>query len=246
MDRIKNPTIVISGSFRRHYAEIKSAIKEFESLGITVLSPRPSRVINPGEQFAILESDETNDPKILESRHLDAVLQADAFYLCNPGGYIGDSVKMELGFAVALGKSIFCMEPIEDVVLNIFAGTVASPERVKEMLAPTSPTGALRDSASLPSLQAYVREMVARRGFSHETPRDIMLLFVEEVGELAKAMRKRLGMKTDPEKQGHYGQLEGEFADVLLYLLDLANAFDVSLIDALRKKEQENEKRVWK
>jgi NTP pyrophosphatase (non-canonical NTP hydrolase) len=44
--------------------------------------------------------------------------------------------------------------------------------------------------------------MVRLRGFDQETLWDVVLLLVEEVGELAKAVRKRSGLKiaaTDPE-----------------------------------------------
>jgi len=40
-------------------------------------------------------------------------------------------------------------------------------------------------------------------------------------------------------------ELEEEFADVLSYLLDLANYFQVDLERAFRDKEQVNEGRKW-
>ena len=39
--------------------------------------------------------------------------------------------------------------------------------------------------------------------------------------------------------------LEEEFADVLSYLLDLANCFQVDLEQAFRAKEQLNQSRTW-
>jgi len=84
-----------------------------------------------------------------------------------------------------------------------------------------------------------------RRGFDKETPRDVLLLMVEEVGELAKALRKYLGLKSDLERKDWYPALEGELADVFIYLLDLSNLFQISLFHALHTKEQENEKRSW-
>ncbi|MFA4872238.1 MAG: hypothetical protein WC610_04270, partial [Patescibacteria group bacterium] len=103
-------TIVISGSFRRYFDGISETVRIFESLDIEVLSPKASRVVNPGEEFAVLETDDTSDPQTLEQRHLDAITKADALYLYDPDGYLGDFSKMELGWAVALGKSVFCKE----------------------------------------------------------------------------------------------------------------------------------------
>jgi len=239
-------SVVISGSFRRYFDGISETVKTFESLGINVLSPKASKVVNPGEEFAVLETDDTSDPQTLEQRHLDAIIAADALYLHDPEGYIGDSSKMELGWAIALGKPIFCKELVADSTLKFFCGKVATPEQTREELLGRAPIDSINERSSVAILQHYIHEMVVRRGFDKETPRDALLLFVEEVGELAKAMRKYLGLKTDQNKQERYTKLESELADVFIYLLDLANLLDISLFHALREKEQENEKRSWK
>jgi NTP pyrophosphatase (non-canonical NTP hydrolase) len=241
----KKLSIVISGSFRRYFDGISETVKAFEALGIEVLSPKASQVINLGEEFAVLETDDTSDPQTLEQRHLDAITAADALYLYDPDGYIGDSSKMELGWAVALGKPVFCKELVADSTLKFFCGTVATPEGVRQSLESRSPLEVINPRSSVAVLQQYIHDMVVRRGFDKETPRDALLLFVEEVGELAKAMRKYLGLKTDQDRQEKYTKLESELADVFIYLLDLANLLEISLFHALHEKEQENEKRSW-
>lgn len=238
-------SVVISGSFRRSFTGISETVQKFESLGVRVLSPKASKVVNPGEEFAILETDDTKDPKTLEQRHLDAITNADALYLYDPDGYIGDSSKMELGWAIALGKPVFCKELVDDSTLGLFCGKVATPEQVKTELESRSPIESINERSSVPSLQNYIHDMVVRRGFDEETPRDALLLLVEEIGELAKAMRKYIGLKTDQNKQERYTQLEHEMADVFIYLLDIANLLDISLVSALKDKEAENEKRNW-
>jgi NTP pyrophosphatase (non-canonical NTP hydrolase) len=241
----KNLSIVISGSFRRYFDGISETVQAFEALSIDVLSPKASKVINPGEEFAVLETDDTDDPKTLEQRHLDAIAAADALYLYDPDGYIGDSSKMELGWAIALGKPVFCKELVADSTLKFFCGTVATPEEVKTALVNRSPLDTINHRSSVAVLQHYIHDMVVRRGFDKETPRDVLLLMVEEVGELAKAVRKHLGLKSDEERKERYPKLEGELADVFIYLLDLANLLEISLFHALHEKEQENEKRSW-
>ncbi len=240
----KKISVVISGSFRRHYVEIKVAIKTFESLGITVLSPRASEIINPGEDVAVLATDDTKDPKTLEERHLDAIYAADALYFCNPGGYLGASATLELGWAIALGKPIFSSDEPADAMLKHFSGNVTKPEQAKEELTRQSPLQVLNKKVSLATLQRYVREMVRRRGFDQESSQDLLLLLIEEVGELAKAMRKSIGIKTDQNKAYLYNTQE-ELADIFIYLLDLANTLNISLFDAFYAKEIENEKRQW-
>lgn len=241
----KKLSVVVSGSFRRSFEGISETVRIFESLGIGVLSPKASKVVNPGEEFAVLETDDTSDPQTLEQRHLDAITAADALYLYDPEGYIGDSSKMELGWAVALGKPVFCKELVADSTLKFFCGGVATPEQVKSALDSRSPIESINERSSVATLQLYIHKMVVRRGFDKETPRDILLLMVEEVGELTKALRKHLGLKLDQERRDRYPVLEGELADVFIYLLDLSNSLQISLFHALHTKEQENKKRSW-
>ena len=64
---------------------------------------------------------------------------------------------------------------------------------------------------------------------------------VEEVGELAKAIRKYSGLKIDPKKD-NYMNLEHETADVFIYLLHLAQKLDYNLLKVFKKKEEINSK----
>ena len=127
-------TVVISGSFQKHFDEICKLITEFERLGFQVLSPRISTITNPGEAFPLLETDDTSNIQILQRRHLGAIQQADALYICNPQGYAGASVTLELGWALALGKPIFTQEMFTDGTLKLFAQGAASPLQVQRLL----------------------------------------------------------------------------------------------------------------
>ena len=98
-------------------------INEFDQLGIEVLSPAKSEIANPGEEFVILKSDDIKSVKDLEQRHLDAIPKADFLYVCDPGGYIGRSVSMEIGYAHALGRPIYALEKPEDAMLAEFVET---------------------------------------------------------------------------------------------------------------------------
>ncbi len=102
----------------------------------------------------------------------------------------------------------------------------------------------LPKNPTLADYQAYVRQMCQERGFDGNSHEQKFLLFVEEIGELAKAMRKHTNLLLDPAKKDHFAVKE-EFADVLIYLLDLANGFDVDLEAAFREKEAINDTRTW-
>jgi NTP pyrophosphatase (non-canonical NTP hydrolase) len=102
----------------------------------------------------------------------------------------------------------------------------------------------LPENPTLPDLQRYLAEVCEERGWTKDSPSEKFVLFIEEVGELAKAMRKASGLYEERAKQRDM-PLEEEFADVLSYLLDLANCFHVDLEQALRAKEQVNQSRTW-
>jgi len=97
--------------------------------------------------------------------------------------------------------------------------------------------------STLKELQTYFKEKAAERGFSQETPQDIVLLLIEELGELAKAIRKQSGLKIDHKSK--IPEIEDELADVFIYLLHLANQLNIDLEKAFKNKEQKNEKRSW-
>lgn len=91
--------------------------------------------------------------------------------------------------------------------------------------------------------QNYVAEMVKERGFDKETLPEMFMLLMEECGELAKAGRKAGNMKTD--KNSEHFKVEGEAADVFIYLLQICNHLGVDLEKAFREKEEINKKRSW-
>lgn len=98
--------------------------------------------------------------------------------------------------------------------------------------------------STLVQLQAYVADMEIRRGFATESVQDKCLLLTEEVGELCKAIRKNhTSIKTDVNSAGQ--NVGEELADVLMYLLAIANKTEVDLGAALTAKEAKNEQRKW-
>jgi NTP pyrophosphatase (non-canonical NTP hydrolase) len=102
----------------------------------------------------------------------------------------------------------------------------------------------LKSSPTLKELQSYLALVCEERGWTKDSPSQKFVLFIEEVGELAKAMRKTAGLYEERARQRDVS-LEEEFADVLSYLLDLANCFQVDLEEAFRAKEQINQTRNW-
>src|SRR5690242_16153815 len=99
-------------------------------------------------------------------------------------------------------------------------------------------------SDSLKELQQYIWQMNIHRGFSTDDVSKKLVMLMEEVGELAKAIRKIAGIKfTDTTKQT---ELKEELADVQIVLLGLASLLKVDMLAAVRAKETKNRLRSWK
>ncbi len=62
---------------------------------------------------------------------------------------------------------------------------------------------------------------------------------IEEVGELAEAIRKEERMENNNIK----GTIEEELSDVLYYTAMIANTYDIDLENVFRLKEKYNSKR---
>ena len=104
----------------------------------------------------------------------------------------------------------------------------------------------LTDKSSINEIQSYIKEVMQIRGFNKEKSSDKILLLVEEVGELAKAIRKNennLGI--DKTKEYSYSSIESEIADVFIVLLSICDILNIDLLKAFLNKEEENIKRIW-
>ena len=97
---------------------------------------------------------------------------------------------------------------------------------------------------SLRELQKYIWQMNIERGFNTEDASKKLVMLMEESGELAKAVRKHVGMKfSDSTKQQ---ELREELADVQIVLLGLASTLDEDMFSAVIDKEKKNRTRKWK
>lgn len=102
----------------------------------------------------------------------------------------------------------------------------------------------LSSKPDLPELQAYIADVCAHRGWDKRTALEKMLFLTEEVGEVAKEIRKHEG-KYGYAKPHTADDLAAELIDVLNYLLDIANMYHIDLSEAFRKNWEKNSVRVW-
>ena len=128
-------TVGIVGSFRRHLPEITKAHRMFTDAGFKVLAPRVIReVVDPTAEFVLFEG-EKDDPVALEGGYQGALLESDAVVCCNPNGYIGGSVMLELGrLAGERRAEVYFTDPPAEPVINAMAKKVLSIVSVEELI----------------------------------------------------------------------------------------------------------------
>ena len=115
-----------------------------------------------------------------------------------------------------------------------------------EPLASNSARAVLADEKArrLGDFQAFHRRFDEERGFSTD-PYFNMLLLQEEVGELARALAQRWRAEAQGRAEDALPALHEELADVLAYLLKLANYLGVDLEKAYVGKMRANTARQW-
>lgn len=85
-------------------------------------------------------------------------------------------------------------------------------------------------SSDLVDIQKYINDVLELRGFNCQSAQDKMLLLTEEIGELAKAIRKtHTSMAIDYDKIQNYDTVESEVADVFIVLLSLCNILKIDI-----------------
>lgn len=92
---------------------------------------------------------------------------------------------------------------------------------------PTSPT--------IVELQKFVSTRCKERGWDNRTDIERLMFMIEEVGEVAKEVRKISG-KYGYKHPGNTDHLGEELVDVLNFVIDLANSNDIDLEKAFRAK----------
>ena len=101
----------------------------------------------------------------------------------------------------------------------------------------------LKNNPTIRDYQDYVVELELQRGFADQNAIEKCLLLGEEMGELFKAIRKAMNLKTDVK--ANVGSVKEEIADMLIYLCSIANRFEIDIEQAFREKEEINKNREW-
>lgn len=122
-------------------------------------------------------------------------------------------------------------------------GAPASPEATVVASTPAAPD-LFNGDRRLRDYQAFHEWLDAAKDFN-QNPLLNFVLLQEEIGELARLVALQSGAKTIQEKPS-VEDIGGEMADVLAYLLKMANYLGVDLEAAYLEKMRRNQDRQWR
>lgn len=108
---------------------VRKTMKDFEVIGITPLFPNLDYSTENKDDANTIE-----EKKRLALDHYAAIDEADKVYLITPEGYIGTSLKIELGYAIAKNKPVYFSEPTNDIGLDCYVQEFVPVSNLKRFL----------------------------------------------------------------------------------------------------------------
>ena len=115
-----------------------------------------------------------------------------------------------------------------------------------------SPKPVLPERPTMADYQRYIHDLEAFHGWLDVDLVHNIFLMVEEVGELAKGIRKyekmfaeQAKLEAEPDAGPAKENVAEEIIDVFNYLLAIANRLDIDVEAAFRAKNGLNVERVW-
>jgi len=232
-------SVVLCGTYRKDPDGLRKTFDQLRDLGFSILSPINAFIEREEHGFVYMRHEKTLSPDQIENKHLDSIQKADFVWFFAPNGYVGPTGALEVGFAHANGIPVYSDTPLNDTVLKGFVETVNSPLTVHDYFRTHQ---VLPPPPAVRSFQHYYRRVALQRGYSKENVKDCLLLMVEEFGELAKALRKRVHLVRHGKKIENQEALE--LADVFIYVVHMANILKIDLSKVVQEKELLNIKKL--
>lgn len=116
--------ICLSASLRFE-EEIEKVISQSKDVGIEVLFP--NFPVTEGKSELTIER-----MRELCQDHFNAISQAEALYVINPGGYIGTLVKIEIGYALGKDKPVYFSHKTDSIDLDSLSTGIVPLDSLEE------------------------------------------------------------------------------------------------------------------
>ena len=120
---------IVIGSSMKYRGLVKEVVSELLELGLEPVFPNLDYSHENSDK-----ADSAEEKKRLAIEHYKAIEDADVVYLLTPGGYMGTSCKLELGYAIAKGKPIYFSEPTNDLALDCYVKGFIHPSSLENFL----------------------------------------------------------------------------------------------------------------
>ena len=131
---VKSVVICSSNKFAD---EVKRFAAKLERRGVTVFLPYFYSAIHGEKRWGQLDKVDKEFVALgLTSDHFSKIQNADVIFIYNKGGYSGNSVTLEIGYAVALGKPVYALEEDTGEVCRhvLFREIIPSAEELAKRL----------------------------------------------------------------------------------------------------------------
>ena len=100
------------------------------------------------------------------------------------------------------------------------------------------------ESGDLKTLKETVRRFVAERDWDRfHSPKNISMALIVEAAELVEHFQWLTEKESAELSSETRGKVELEMADILIYLIRLADKLDVDLVEAAEKKIEDNKRK---
>ena len=225
-------SVVLCGTYRKDPEGLRRTFEQLSDSGFKILSPSNPFIENEEHGFVYMRHENTRSPDQIENKHLDAIQRADFVWFFAPDGYVGPTGALEVGFARANGIPVYSDTPLNDITIKKFVEVVESPLKINDYF---NSDRVLPPAPAIRTFQHYYRRAALQRGYVHENAKDCLMLMVEEVGELARALRKRAKLVRHGKEIANQEDLE--LADVFIYVIHMANILKIDLSKIVQAKE---------
>ncbi len=127
-------SVVMCGS-NKFGKEIRAFAKKLRAFGVVVFEPNLYQA-SGGKWEELAPFGQSYLAMGLTHDHFYKMRMADVVFIFNKGGYVGNSVTMEIGYAVALNKPIYALSDKDPELCRavLFSGMCKTPEALAEKL----------------------------------------------------------------------------------------------------------------
>jgi hypothetical protein len=196
--------VTVSGSFTRHLKPIQNAVQRLNALGVRVLSPEQPTIVDAVDGFVFVASDRHRSVRLVQDRHLAAIMNSDLLWLECADGHVGQSAALELGFALAAGVPVYSTALPCDLTMRQYVCKVAS---IDEAIASVSQRAIAEDVNSL----ALIVDPINTAALVHQQLDQVTAalttgtiedgssaMLYRRVGELSDSIVQAIAMPTNP------------------------------------------------